>query len=113
LSINQPERQQQNGTADHHRATHASKGHLELREDECDGGGRARGGGGQVDQPAACAPQVGLFGVGCVHEGLRVGEVVDGGDAAVADAQLLVDDLDHCVCTIRVDGWMDGGVGGR
>jgi hypothetical protein len=37
--------------------------------------------------------QVTLLGVGCVYDGLCVGEVVDGGDAAVSNAQLLMDDL--------------------
>jgi len=39
------------------------------------------------------APQVALLVVGCIHQRLRVGEVVDGGDAAALDLEVLMDDL--------------------
>ncbi len=66
---------------------------LELGEDERNRSSAARAGGRQVDQAAARAAQVALLGVGRVHQRLRVGQVVHRGDAAVHNAQLLLDHL--------------------
>lgn len=43
--------------------------------------------------------------VGRVHERLGVGEVVDGGDAPMHNAQLLLDNLGEGRAQVRVRGW--------
>ena len=47
----------------------------------------------EVEHARSCPPQIGLFGVGHVDEGLGSGDVVDGGDASVLDAEVFLDDL--------------------
>lgn len=45
--------------------------------------------------PAPCSAKVSLLGVGCIHNRLRVCDIVDRCDAAVSDAETLVHNLDN------------------
>ncbi len=54
--------------------------------------GRAGGGGNQAHARGAGAAQILVW---LIKNTLRVGQVMDGGDRTVADAQLLMDHLDH------------------
>src|SRR5690606_24433236 len=65
---------------------------FQFREDFRNGGGGAGGGG---DEAHAAGPRPAQVLVGCVEDGLGVGEIVDGGHRAVADTQVFMDHLDH------------------
>mmetsp|Transcript_32507 Transcript_32507/g.95811 ORF Transcript_32507/g.95811 Transcript_32507/m.95811 type:complete len:436 (-) Transcript_32507:117-1424(-) len=58
------------------------------------GRGRAGGGGTQVEHTGTGTAEVGLLGVGHVDQSLGAGNVMDGGNAAVLDTKIFLDDLD-------------------
>lgn len=64
---------------------------FEFREDHGDGGSRSGGGGDEGVDGGARTAQVFVRGV---DDGLGVGEVMQGGEHAVLDAECFVDDLD-------------------
>ncbi len=64
----------------------------QLREDFGDRRGRASGRGNQAHARGPSAAQV-L--VRLIENALGIGQVMDGGDRTVADAELLMDHLDH------------------
>ena len=91
----------QRGVEQRHADGDAVEPAVQLRVDQADGRGRA---GRRRDQRQGGSPGPAQVLVRRVHDGLRVGHVVDGRDDAVPDADALVDHLDDRGQAVRRAG---------